>query len=86
MQVRERIRESYYGLDAVIECMAYVEERCKQDGLSKDLAYFLQWYIVRTLVTAKGVTHRMVTIQFRPSCNQTKNPELFSGFFVLVWH
>lgn len=46
-------------LDAVIECMAYVEKRCKQDGLSKDLAYFLQWYITRTLVTAKGATHRM---------------------------
>lgn len=47
-------------LDAVIKCMSYVEERCKQDGLSKDLANFLEWYIVRTLVTADGATYRMI--------------------------
>ena len=27
----------------------------------------------------------IVTIQFRPSCNQTKKTRLFPGFFVLVW-
>lgn len=47
-------------LDAVIKCMSYVEERCKQDGLSKDLANLLTRYIVRSLVTADGATHRMI--------------------------
>ena len=44
---------------------------------------FRQWDNNRGYKTGYGFD---VTIQFRPSCNQTKNPELFSGFFVLVWH
>lgn len=49
-------------LAAIMECMNYVEYRCKHDGLSKELAQFLVWRITKSLITSKGRTQRMLKV------------------------
>ncbi len=37
----------------------------------------------KTKVVVSSVGYTSVTIQFRPSCNQTKNPEVIPGIFCI---
>ena len=46
-------------LNSIRKCMEYVEMRCKNDGLSKELARFLIWRITVDLITPKDGTKRM---------------------------
>ena len=42
-------------LNSIRKCMEYVEMRCKNDGLSKELAKFLIWRITADLITRQVV-------------------------------
>ena len=46
-------------LNSIRKCMEYVEMRCKNDGLSKELAKFLIWRITVDLITPADGTRRM---------------------------
>lgn len=49
-------------LSAIIDCMEYVEYRCKHEGLSLELSEFLIWHITKSLVIADGRTSRMLRV------------------------